>query len=38
MSKGTSQAEGTSNNKKIKPVALAIIGLRSSDGRHQAVS
>jgi len=38
MVKGTSQAEATSNSKKIKPVALAIVELRESEGIRQAVS
>jgi len=38
MAKGTSQAEGTSNSKKIKPVALAIVELRKSEGISRAVS
>jgi len=32
MAKGTSWTEATSNNKKIKPVALAIVELRESEG------
>ena len=32
MPKGTSQAEATSNSEKIKPVALAVIKLRLSEG------
>jgi len=32
MPKGTSRAEATSNSEKIKPVALAIIKLRLSEG------
>jgi len=36
--KGTSQAEPTSNNQKIKPVALVAIELRWSEGIRQAVS
>jgi len=36
--KGTTQAEATSNSKKIKPVALAIVELRESEGIRQAVS
>jgi len=32
MSKGTSQAEATSNSEKIKLVALAVIELRWSEG------
>jgi len=38
IAKGTSRAEVTSNNKKIKPVALAIVELRESEGIRQAVS
>jgi len=37
MVKGTSRAEATLNGEKIKPVALAIVKLRESEGR-QAVS
>ena len=37
MPKGTCQAEATSNSEKIKPVALAIIELRLSEGISQAV-
>jgi len=32
MAKGTSRAEVTLNSKKIKPVALAIVELRESEG------
>jgi len=32
MAKGTSQAEAMSNSEKIKPVALAIVELRESEG------
>ena len=32
MPKGTSQAEATLNSEQIKPVALAVIKLRSSEG------
>jgi len=35
--KGTSQAEAL-NSKKIKPIALAIVELRESEGISQAVS
>jgi len=35
MAKGTSQAEATSNSKKIKPIALAIVDLRESEGIRQ---
>jgi len=44
MAKGTSRAEVTSNSKKIKPIALAIVDLHESEGRagrqagRQAVS
>jgi len=39
MEKGTSQAEAMSNNKKkIKPVDLAIVNLRESEGIRQAGS
>jgi len=39
MAKGTSRAEATSNSKKIKHVALAIVKLRESEGIiSQAVS
>jgi len=38
MAKGTSQAEATSNSKKIKPVALAIVELHKSESIRQAVS
>jgi len=36
MAKGTSWAEATSNSKKIKPVALAIVELHESEGTRQA--
>jgi len=32
MAKGTSRAETMLNSKKIKPVALAIVELRESEG------
>jgi len=32
MAKGTSRAEATLNREKIKPVALAIVKLRESEG------
>jgi len=35
MPKGTSQAAAMSNCKKIKPVALAVIELRWSEGIRQ---
>ena len=38
MPKGTSRAEATSNSEKIKPVALAVIELRLSEGISQLVS
>jgi len=38
MAKGTSQAKSTLNSEKIKPVALAILELRKSEGIRQAVS
>ena len=37
MPKGTSQAEAMSNSEKIKPVALAVIELRLSEGISQSV-
>jgi len=36
MAKGTSQAEVTLNSKKIRPVALATVELRVSEGIRQA--
>jgi len=38
MEKGTSQAEAMSNSKKIKPVTLAIVKLRESEGISQSGS
>jgi len=38
MAKGTSRAEAMSKSKKIKPVALAIVELRESEGISQSVS
>jgi len=38
MAKGTSWAEVTLYSEKIKPVALAIVQLRESEGIRQAVS
>jgi len=38
MAKGTSRAEATSNSKKIKPIALAIVELCKSEGISQSVS
>jgi len=35
MAKGTSRAEVMSNSKKIKPIALAIVELRESEGIRQ---
>jgi len=35
MAKGTSWAEAMLNGKKIKPVALAIVKLRESEGIRQ---
>jgi len=35
--KGTSRDEATSNSEKIKPVALAVIELRLSEGIRQSV-
>ena len=35
MPKSTSQAEAMSNSEKIKPVALAVIELRLSEGISQ---
>jgi len=34
MAKGTSRAEVTLNSEKTKPVALAIVELRESEGRQ----
>jgi len=36
MAKDTSWAEVTWNSEKIKPVALAIVGLRKPEGIRQA--
>jgi len=36
MAKDTSQAEATSNSKKISPVPLTIVELRESEGIKQA--
>jgi len=36
--KGTSRAEATSNDEKIKPAALAVIELHWSEGIRQVVS
>jgi len=38
MEKGTSRAKAMSNSKKIKPVIIAIVELRKSEGIRQAVS
>ena len=38
MPKGTCLAEATSKREKIKPVALAVIKLRLSEGISQSVS
>ena len=38
MPKGTSRAEATLNSEKTKPVALAVIELRLSEGIRQPVS
>ena len=38
MPKGTCRAEATSNSEKIKPVALAIIELRLSEGISKSVT
>jgi len=38
MPKGTSWATATSNSEKIKPVALAIVELRESEGIRQVGS
>jgi len=38
MAKGTSRAETMLNSEKIKPIALAIVELRKSEGIRQAVS
>jgi len=38
MAKGTSQAEATSNNEKIKSIALAIVELHKSEGISQSGS
>ena len=36
--KGTCQAEATSNSEKIKPIALAVIELRLSEGISQLLT
>ena len=38
MPKGTCWAKATSNSEKIKPVALAVIELRLSEGISQPVT
>ena len=38
MPKGTCRAEATLNSEKIKPVALAVIVVRLSEGISQSVS
>ena len=38
MPKGTCRAEATSNSEKIKPVALAVIELRLSEGISQLLT
>ena len=38
MPKGTCWAEATLNSEKIKPVALAVIELRLSEGISQSVT
>ena len=38
MQKGTCRAKAMSNSEKIKPVALAVIKLRLSEGISQSVS
>jgi len=38
MAKGTSQAEAMLNSEKTKPVTLAIVELRESEGIRQAGS
>ena len=38
MPKGTCRAEVMSNSEKIKPVALAVIELRLSEGISQSVT
>jgi len=37
MPKGTSQAEGTLNSEKIRPIALAVIELRQHQQLSQSV-
>jgi len=38
MAKGTSRAEAMLNSEKIKPIALAIVELRESEGISQLAS
>ena len=38
MPKGTCRTEATSNSEKIKPVALAVIELRLSEGISQLLT
>ena len=38
MPKGTCQAKATSNSENIKPVTLAVVKLRLSEGIGQSVS
>ena len=38
MPKGTCRAEATSNSEKIKPVALAVIEVRLSEGISQLLT
>jgi len=38
VAKGTSRAKATLNGEKIKPIALAIVELRKSEGIRQLVS
>jgi len=38
MAKGASRAEATLNSEKIKPIPLAIVELRKSEGIRQLVS
>jgi len=38
IAKGTSGAEAMLNSEKIRPLALAIVELRESEGIRQAVS
>jgi len=38
MAKGASQVKATLNSEKVKPIALAIVELRKSEGIRQAVT